>query len=32
LNYIKNILKLLCFGKNRITYSNIENITNVPKS
>jgi len=31
-NYIKNTLELLCFGKNRIKHSNIENITNVSKS
>jgi len=31
-NFTKNTLKLLCFGKNRTTYSNIENITKVPKS
>ncbi|KEH21745.1 hypothetical protein MTR_7g015900 [Medicago truncatula] len=31
-NYFKNPLKLLCFGKNRITYSNMKNISNVGKS
>ena len=31
-NYIKNTLKLLRFGKNKITDSNIENITNILKS
>jgi len=30
-NYIKKPLKLLGFGKTIITYSNIENITKVPK-
>jgi len=31
-NYFKNPIKLLCVGKTRITYSNIENITKVSKS
>jgi len=31
-NYFKNPLKLLCFGKTRITELNIKNITKVSKS
>jgi len=31
-NYFKNPLKLLCFGKTRITHSYIDNITKVLKS
>jgi len=31
-NYFKNPVKLLCFGKTRITNSYIENITKVTKS